>query len=132
MIVGEGETMSAEQFLQQVVENVPESETRSGIRQAVDIPGVRSPAAIAKQLGAGYKISAQDTVPFVLWCAAHHLDDYEEAFWATISGLGDMDTTCAIAGGIVALSARVRGIPTTWLEAREPFPDDFLCECSPG
>ena len=130
--VGEGEAMSAEQFLLQVVENVPESETQSGIRQAVDIPGVRSPAAIARQLGAGYKISAQDTVPFVLWCAAHHLDDYKEAFWATISGLGDMDTTCAIAGGIVALSAREQGIPKTWLEARERFPEDFLGEPAPS
>lgn len=32
----------------------------------------------------------------------------------------------AIAGGIVALSARQRGIPTAWIEVREPFPEDFL------
>ncbi len=130
--VGEGESITPEQFLKQVAENVPESETRSGIQQAVEIPFSRSPAAIARQLGAGYKISAQDTVPFALWCAARHLDDYEETFWATISGLGDMDTTCAIACGIVALSARVRGIPQAWLEAREPFPEDFLATPSPS
>lgn len=130
--VGEGESMTAEQFLQQVVENVPASETRTGIQQAVDIPGSESPRKVARKLGAGYKVSAQDTVPYVLWCAAHRLDDYEETFWATISGLGDMDTTCAIAGGIVALSARQRGIPTAWIEAREAFPDDFLSSLSPG
>jgi ADP-ribosylglycohydrolase len=124
--VGEGESMSAEQFLKQVVENVPESETCNGIKLAREIPLSESPTKVARQLGAGYKISAQDTVPFALWCAARHLDHYEEAFWATVSGLGDMDTTCAIACAIVALSARQRGIPTAWLEAREPFPHDFL------
>ncbi len=129
--VGEGESMTPEQFLKQVAENVPDSETRSGINQAVEIPVTVSPIKVAKQLGAGYRISAQDTVPFALWCAARHLDDYEEAFWATISGLGDMDTTCAIACGIVALSARQPGIPQAWLEAREPFPDDFLSTPSP-
>ncbi|MEP0856396.1 ADP-ribosylglycohydrolase family protein [Trichocoleus sp. DQ-U1] len=123
--VGEGELMSGEQFLQYVVENIPESETRSGIRQAIDIPSDRSPPVVAQQLGSGYKISAQDTVPFALWCAAHHLEDYQEAFWATISGLGDMDTNCAIVGGIVALSARQKGVPTPWIQAREPLPDNF-------
>ena len=29
-----------------------------------------------------------DTVPFSLWCAARCLDHYEEALWATVSGLG--------------------------------------------
>lgn len=124
--VGEGEWISAQNVLQQVAETVPESVTRSGIELAAEIPLTSSPRAIAKQLGAGYKISAQDTVPFALWCAARHLDNYEQAFWATISGLGDMDTTCAIVGGIVALAARQSGIPQAWLEAREPFPDDFL------
>jgi len=126
--VGEGKSMSAEEFLKQVAEKVPESETRSRIIPAIEIRITVSPITVARQLGSGFKISAQDTVPFALWCAARHLDDYEETFWATISGLGDMDTTCAIACGIVALSARQRGIPTAWLEAREAFPADFLCD----
>ncbi len=123
--VGEGESMQPVQFLELVAENVPESETRSGIKQAAAIY-TTSPSVVAQQLGSGYKISAQDTIPFALWCAAHHLEDYQEAFWATLSGLGDMDTNCAIVGGIVALSARQRGIPADWIESREPFPDDFL------
>jgi ADP-ribosylglycohydrolase len=43
--------------------------------------------------------------------------DYEAALWRTVSGLGDRDTTCAIVGGIVALSAG--GVPPAWLAARE-------------
>jgi ADP-ribosylglycohydrolase len=41
--------------------------------------------------------------------------------WSTVSGLGDRDTTCAIVGGIVALSAGRESIPEAWLKAREPI-----------
>ena len=61
---------------------------------------------------------AQDTVPFALWCVARHLGDFEEAMWRTVSGLGDRDTTCAIAGGIIA-AAPTASIPSEWLDARE-------------
>jgi ADP-ribosylglycohydrolase len=124
--VGEGESMTPAKFLQQVLENVPAGETRSGIQRAADISGTYPPSIAAEKLGSGYRVSAQDTVPFVMWCVAHHLEDYQDAFWTTVSGLGDMDTTCAIAGGIVALSARRSGIPPAWLASREPLPEGFL------
>ena len=95
--VGEGELMSAEQFLQQVVENVPESETRNGTQQAVEMTVEISIAVslqkVARQLGTGYKIS-EYTVSFVFWCVAYHLDDYQEAFWVTVSGLGESSNLC--------------------------------------
>ena len=72
-------------------------------------------------LGTGSKVTAADTVPFSLWCAARHLGDYEEALWTTVSGLGDRDTTCAIVGGIVALSCDPTVIPAAWFAAREPL-----------
>jgi len=46
--------------------------------------------------------------------------------WATVSALGDRDTTCAIVGGIVACYTGVVGIPPDWLAAREPLPDWIL------
>ncbi|WP_375756947.1 ADP-ribosylglycohydrolase family protein [Corallococcus exercitus] len=55
------------------------------------------------------------------WCAARHLDSFEEALWCTVAGFGDRDTTCAIVGGIVALSAGRSSIPAPWLSAREPL-----------
>ncbi len=61
---------------------------------------------------------AQDTVPFCLWSAARHLGDFEEAMWATVSGLGDRDTTCAIVGGILAAGGEAQ-IPPAWVAARE-------------
>jgi ADP-ribosylglycohydrolase len=71
-------------------------------------------------------VTAQDTVPFVLWSAACHLNDYEEALWATVSGLGDRDTTCAMVGGVVVMHAGVRNIPRAWLDCQEPIPRHML------
>jgi ADP-ribosylglycohydrolase len=116
-----GGNLSATAFLGQVAEQVPQSQTRHSIERAARIPHRISPAEVARELGSGYAASSQDTVPFALWCAAGHLDSFPEAFWTTISGRGDLDTTCAIACGIVAVSARAEGIPPAWLEAREPL-----------
>ncbi len=75
------------------------------------------------ELGNGSRISAQDTVPFVLWCAAQHLDNYEQALWLVAAGQGDMDTNCAMVGGIVATYTESKGIPAEWLRRREPLPN---------
>jgi len=108
------------EFIQAVLDFVPEGLTRQGIQQALEIPAEAFEQAV-EQLGTGVMISAQDTVPFCLWSAAHHLDDYEAALWQTVAGLGDRDTTCAIVGGIVALSAP--GTPAEWVERRESLPE---------
>ncbi|MCP3972841.1 MAG: ADP-ribosylglycohydrolase family protein [Rhodobacteraceae bacterium] len=76
------------------------------------------PQAVAV-LGNGTRVLAQDTVPFCLWCAARHTRDFEEAMWATVSGFGDRDTTCAIVGGILAARDEAGSIPPAWTAARE-------------
>ena len=85
--------------------------------------------AAASILGNGSMVTAQDTVPFALWSAACHLNDYEEALWATVSGLGDRDTTCAMVGGVVVMYTGVRSIPKEWLDCREPIPRHMLKHC---
>lgn len=105
-------------FLKAILRHVPDGITRHRIQQATHIPPDALHDAI-QQLGTGGEVSAQDTVPFCLWSAAYHLDDFEGALWRTVKGMGDCDTTCAIVGGIVALSAPE--IPARWLERREPL-----------
>ena len=114
---------SRSEFLDLVLPHVPESEVRSKIRQARDMLPNASVEFAVSVLGNGVRVSAQDTVPFALWCAAERLSNYEEALWLTVSGLGDRDTTCAIAGGVVAMYTGIEGIPQQWLKAREPLPD---------
>jgi ADP-ribosylglycohydrolase len=96
-----------------------ETETRAGLRRARDLGPVAATAA-AGALGSGHRAVAQETVPFALWCAAHHAGDFEAALWAAAAGGGDLDTVCAIVGGLVALSAPA--VPPTWVERREALP----------
>ncbi len=118
-LVPNEQRLSREDFLASVLSYLPESEVKSRIEKAVEIPDEKFQEAV-KELGTGMEISAQDTVPFCLWSAANHLYDFEEALWMTVSGLGDRDTTCAIVGGIVSLSAG--SVPDDWLKRREGLP----------
>jgi ADP-ribosylglycohydrolase len=118
-----GALSSRSDFLDDVLGHVPQGEVRSRLRRARDLSDGAPISAAVAVLGNGTDLSAQDTVPFSLWCAAGHLDDYEAALWQTVSGLGDRDTTCAIVGGIVACYVGEAGIPTGWLKAREPLPN---------
>jgi ADP-ribosylglycohydrolase len=116
-------TLTVADFLDALLPNIPDSAVRVKVMRARDFRVDLAVEHAAAMLGNGAQVSAQDTVPFCLWCAAHYLDNYEEALWATVSALGDRDTTCAIVGGIVACYAGVEGIPSNWLAAREPLPD---------
>jgi ADP-ribosylglycohydrolase len=94
--------------------------TRDGVRRSID--AAREPITVAAELGNGSHVMAADTIPFAVWCAATHLGDYSSALWACGEVGGDVDTTCAIVGGIVVGSVGVDGIPAAWRSAREPLP----------
>ncbi|HEX9999848.1 MAG TPA: ADP-ribosylglycohydrolase family protein, partial [Actinoplanes sp.] len=79
-------------------------------------------AEAAAELGTGARAMARDTVPFAVWVADRFLHDYPAAIAACLDAGGDVDTTCAIAGGIVAAYTGPVGIPPAWLRAREPLP----------
>jgi ADP-ribosylglycohydrolase len=122
-----------------VLAHTPAGEVREGIERAARFafempfePQVRlvdrgmrvlpfdvSLVRLVRELGNGSRISCQDTVPFCLWAAARHLDNYESAIVTTIRAGGDIDTNCAIVGGIVALAVGRAGIPRDWLADRE-------------
>ena len=93
----------------------------AGLDAAVDLVGA-DVASAARQLGTGLNSLAYDTVPFALWSVAHSPHDYVETFWRTVSGLGDRDTTCAIAGALVTAHAGRVAIPTEWDDLVEPLP----------
>ena len=103
-----------------VLAYTPDGDTRSGIARAARVSHSTHVRNAASTLGNGSRVISSDTVPYCLLCVGRHLDHYEEALWATVSGLGDRDTTCAIVGGIVAMHPRA-AIPKDWSEAREPL-----------
>lgn len=113
----------AGRFLQRVAGFVPGGVIRSGVEAAAALDPSTPAWKAADVLGNGQRIRCSDTVPFALWTAAVHQDDYEAAMWATAAGLGDVDTTCAITGGVVAARTGVDAAPALWLKLREPLPD---------
>ncbi|MEV6423667.1 ADP-ribosylglycohydrolase family protein [Streptomyces sp. NPDC051662] len=114
--------VSGAQLLATVEELTPRGRVRSGVAEARQLLGQPHAEYAAYRLGNGRQVSAVDTVPFALWCAAQHLDDFEAALWACASVGGDVDTTCAIVGGIVASRVGTAGIPASWRAACEALP----------
>ncbi|MFD7665342.1 ADP-ribosylglycohydrolase family protein [Streptomyces sp. NPDC059788] len=113
-------TTGPEALLDDVLELIPRSAVQAGLRRARDMLDYGDAGTVAAVLGCGRRTSAHDTVPFTLWAAARHLGDFERAFWATAQAGGDVDTTCAIVGGIVAAGGSTP--PSDWLEQTEPLP----------
>ncbi|MFH8685713.1 ADP-ribosylglycohydrolase family protein [Streptomyces anulatus] len=107
--------------LDAVADRTPEGPVRDGVRHAARTPFTTQPWKAADLLGNGQRIRADDTVPFALWTATRHGDDLEAALWATAEGLGDVDTTCAITGGVVGAATGTAGAPEGWLRRREPL-----------
>jgi ADP-ribosylglycohydrolase len=101
---------------------------RSKLRRAQSITTTNAQQFAVSVLGNGREMSAQDTVPYALWCAAQCLDDYPEALWLAVRAGGDRDTICAIVGGVVASYVGLHGIPEAWLSRREPLPNWHLPE----
>ncbi|MFJ7296383.1 ADP-ribosylglycohydrolase family protein [Streptomyces collinus] len=109
-------------LLDGVIDLVPKSAVGAGLRRARDMLDYGDPGTVAAVLGCGRRTTAHDTVPFALWSAARSLGDYEQAFWTTAQVGGDVDTTCAIVGGVIA-AGKAGTPPTEWVDRTEPLPD---------
>ncbi|AVZ75712.1 hypothetical protein SLUN_29390 [Streptomyces lunaelactis] len=108
-------------LLDGVIALVPRSAVGAGLRRARDMLDYSDAGTVAAVLGCGRRTSAHDTVPFALWSAARSLGDFERAFWTTAQVGGDVDTTCAIACGVVA-AGKSGQPPADWLEQTEALP----------
>jgi ADP-ribosylglycohydrolase len=110
-------------FLESVLDYLVDSRVLTMVERALPLLGA-SVAEAAHELGNGSRVLAHDTVPFALWVAATRIDDYPAAIRACVEAGGDVDTTAAIAGGVVAAytGRGPGGIPADWLRRREPLP----------
>jgi ADP-ribosylglycohydrolase len=107
--------------LQFIAQHTPDSQTRAKIVQARDLPSGYAVETVVSVLGNGSALTAPDTVPYCLWCAARSIGLFEEAMWTTVAGGGDMDTNCAIVGGILA-AGELGAPPAEWVARREVLP----------
>jgi ADP-ribosylglycohydrolase len=104
-----------------VLDTMPPGLTADGIRTAAKLPQATTSPNAAKVLGNGSRVTCVDTVPLCIWCAGRHLDSFEDAIYETVAAQGDVDTTCAIVGSIVAMSVGEIGLPRLWRDSREPL-----------
>ncbi len=116
------EPLTGMQLLDTVLQHTPPSRVREAAIEARALLDQPHAELAAHRLGNGRQVSALDTVPFTLWCAARNLTDYQAALWACASVGGDVDTTCAIVGGIVAARVGTEGIPPEWRDQVETLP----------
>ncbi|MBF0502243.1 MAG: ADP-ribosylglycohydrolase family protein [Candidatus Riflebacteria bacterium] len=114
--------ISGQEMLRKIVSHMELSKVRQQIEYAMDIPAQDLERA-AMDLGTGRKVTAQDTVPFCLWIVANYRESYESALWNTLRGGGDLDTTCAIVGGIVSCRHKV---PERWIASCERLPAEIM------
>ncbi|MEU1048737.1 ADP-ribosylglycohydrolase family protein [Streptomyces sp. NPDC005897] len=112
---------SAHALLDGVIALVPKSAVGAGLRRARDMLDYGDATTVAAVLGSGRRTTAHDTVPFALWSAARALGEYETAFWTTAQVGGDVDTTCAIVGGVVA-AGKSGAPPAEWAGRVEALP----------
>jgi ADP-ribosylglycohydrolase len=108
-------TITPNTYIGKIYELLPDSDTKSKIGKSLSIPIDYHIKTVVSILGNGINLTAPDTVPFAIWCAAHHLKDYEEGIWKAISALGDRDTIGAIVGSILAIGKDVANIPKDWI-----------------
>ncbi|MFC6020022.1 ADP-ribosylglycohydrolase family protein [Plantactinospora solaniradicis] len=124
---------SASAFFDRFQPYLIDGEVRRGMDRARRLLARRSAEPVtveeaAYDLGNGSRVTAQDTVPFALWVAATRLADYPAAITACVAAGGDVDTTGAIVGGVVAAYTGIGdgpdavGVPASWLAAREELP----------
>ncbi|AYN00826.1 ADP-ribosylglycohydrolase family protein [Chryseobacterium sp. 3008163] len=106
---------SQEEFIQKIQDELNDSDMKSKLNKVIHLNGNPSIELLVKTLGNGIKMTAQDTVPLVIWMLSRYRNNFEECLWNTVSALGDRDTTCAMVAGISILCCDENSIPD-WTE----------------
>jgi ADP-ribosylglycohydrolase len=101
-------------FIDEILRELPDCDTKSKISKSKTVPYDYNIETVKSILGNGTNMTAQDTVPFAIWCTAYNLDNFEEGLWKAVSILGDRDTICAMVGGMSIMSSNARNIPHNW------------------
>lgn len=103
-------------LLTTVQANLPDGPLHAALGKAHHLPRHYTERTAVSALGNGTKLLGIDTVPLVLWMIEKHTANWSNTLWSLFRCGGDVDTTCAIAGSILAMASPP---PTQWLDATE-------------
>ncbi|WP_144281308.1 ADP-ribosylglycohydrolase family protein [Chryseobacterium echinoideorum] len=112
--------LNQQEFIQKIQDELNDSDMKSKLNKALYLEGNPSIELLVKTLGSGIKMTAQDTVPIVIWMLSRYRNHFEECLWNTVSALGDRDTNCAMAGGVSILCCNENTTPN-WIEDVEKW-----------
>lgn len=109
-----------------LLRRVPQSQVRDGIIKAQALPNDTPLGKVIEVLGNGSHVTCQDTVPLCCWLVMKAMETYrsdelyEKAIIETSMAFGDVDTNCAIVGGIIGI---VCPPPQKWSQFCKPMED---------
>jgi ADP-ribosylglycohydrolase len=109
---------SQKEFIQKIQNELDDSDMKSKLNKVLYLNGSPSIELLVKTLGNGIKMTAQDTVPLVLWMLSRYRNNFEKCLWNTVAALGDRDTTCAMVGGVSIICCDENTIPD-WIKKVE-------------
>ena len=117
--------VNSDDLFHHILEVTPSGEVYNGLMKAI-VLALDAPLGKAIQvLGNGSHITCQDTVPLCCWLTirgiALYLSDkqfYEKVITETAACQGDVDTTCAIVGGMIGTIAEP---PEHWVHFCKPM-----------
>jgi ADP-ribosylglycohydrolase len=115
------EKFDQENFIHTILNYLPDTDTKSKIAKVLTVPANYHIETVTRILGNGLQMTAQDTIPFTLWCIIHHFQDFNEGLWTCVAGLGDMDTNCAIVGSVLILAKEKPAIALDWIQNVEKW-----------
>lgn len=118
------------QFINMILAELPDTDTKFKIAKALEVPYNYHIETVKRILGNGINMTAQDTVPFVIWCTAHNLKNFHDGLWKAVSALGDRDTICAMVGGMLIMSSEETTIPPEWIKSVESVDDSIFLDKS--
>lgn len=109
-----------------VVARVNAGAVRDNVVLARKQPLDEDPEDACDAIGSGGDVLAEDTVGYCLWCALRGRRlSFADALYETVRGGGDIDTNCAIVGGLLAVPKGLASIPALWREKRERLPSSM-------
>jgi ADP-ribosylglycohydrolase len=111
-------------YLSNIIKHTPDSEVKNGLLKAMAMSYDAPTAKVIESLGNGTHVTCQDTVPMCCYmvskaiCRYPKSEMYEKAIVETSTAFGDVDTNCAIVGGIIAV---VSPAPDKWVKFCQPM-----------
>ncbi len=123
-LINRGEVVDTKNLFNLLLENVPQGDVWNGIKKASLLPFDTTIDKLIEILGNGTHVTCQDTIPLCVFLTIRALnlykidEMYEKVLIETCKCFGDVDTNCAIVGGMIGI---ISNPPEKWIRYCEPM-----------